>query len=88
MSKVFFLTVHPQKIKGNWGMAHNIDLLQVISPGKSEYSRWGDHIEGFNHQAGHKYVIEVEERPRPPPLPMDVSSVTYHLRKVISDELA
>lgn len=86
--KVFQLTVHPEKVEAAYGMCGPVPRIQVLEPGATEYSIWYEWIEGFEAVDGHRYVIEVEERPRPPPLPMDCSSVTYRLLRVISDEVA
>lgn len=85
--KVFRLTVHPEKVMAPHGISMPVPTIQVLYDGQTEYTTFSDHIEGFDAVDGHKYVIEVESRPRPPPLPMDVSSILYRLVKIISDEV-
>lgn len=85
--KVFQLTIHPERKVASYGMGYPIPRVQALRPGETEYRVWGESIEGFEPIEGHRYVIEVEERPRPPPLPMDCSSVLYRLVRVISDEV-
>ena len=59
--------------------------LRVRRPGESEWTNFYDPIEGFTHEAGVRYRIEVE-RTRVPHPPADASSFRYRLLRVLERE--
>jgi len=57
--------------------------LQVKRPGSERFELFYQHIEGFDHQPGYQYQIEVSISPVANP-PADGSSLRYQLLRVIS----
>jgi hypothetical protein len=46
-TKIYRLTVHPQKVLAPYGMSMPFPQIQVLRPGETEYTTWGPTIEGF-----------------------------------------
>lgn len=61
--------------------------LQVRYSGSGEWTRFYDSIEGFTHEEGVRYRIEVLRRRVPDP-PADGSSFRYRLLRVLEREPA
>ncbi|HKJ03159.1 MAG TPA: DUF4377 domain-containing protein [Longimicrobiales bacterium] len=61
--------------------------LQVHAPGEVEWQTFYDPIEGFQHEEGVGYTLEVGRRAVPDP-PADGSAYAYRLLRVIAREPA
>ena len=61
--------------------------LQVRRSAEEEWTNFFDPIEGFVHEEGFLYTIEVERRRVPDP-PADASSFEYRLLRILSKEPA
>lgn len=61
--------------------------LLVREPPAREWSRFYDEIDGFTHEEGFRYRIEVERTRRERP-PADASAFTWRLLRVVSRERA
>jgi hypothetical protein len=57
----------------------------VRDPSETEWRNFYDAIEGFTHEAGYRYLIEVSRRPVADP-PADGSSFTYRLLRILERE--
>lgn len=59
------------------------ECLLVRRPDEAEWGLFYDAIEGFEHEPGYRYRIEVERRIVPDP-PADGSSYAYRLLRMVS----
>jgi hypothetical protein len=59
--------------------------LRVRAPSETEWRNFYDAIEGFTHEEGHRYVIEVARRRIVDP-PADGSSFSYRLLRILAEE--
>lgn len=82
---VITLEIAPNRVPCT-GAAPMECLLVRERPG-AEWTYFYDHIEGFNHEPGYRYVLRVERREVANP-PADGSSVAYRLVRVVSREIS
>lgn len=63
------------------------ECLQVREPGEEEWRTFHSAIEGFQHEEGVRYTLEVGRRERLNP-PADAGSYAYRLIRIIEQEVA
>ena len=83
--EVLILEVGPETVACVGEMVQR--CLQVRAGPEEEWKNFYDPIEGFEHEEGFLYRIEVERTRVPEPL-ADASSYTYRLLRVLSKEPA
>lgn len=81
--EVLVLEVAPQTVTCQGEAVQ--ECLRVREPPESEWRNFYDSIEGFTHETGHRYLIEVARRRVANP-PADGSSFEYRLLEVLEDE--
>lgn len=83
--QVLVLEIAPDRVPCVGEMAGR--CLQVRAPGETEWRTFYDPIEGFQHEEGVRYTLEVGRRSVPNP-PADGSAYAYRLLRVIAREPA
>ena len=83
--QVLVLEIAPDRVPCVGEMAGR--CLQVRAPGETEWRTFYDPIEGFQHEEGVRYTLEVGRRSVPNP-PADGSAYAYRLLRVIEREPA
>lgn len=81
--EVFLLEVAPHTVPCTGEMSGT--CLQVKEPDEDTWRTFYDDIEGFDHEAGVRYTLEVARTEVPDP-PADGSAYTYRLIRIVEQE--